>query len=161
MKIEAYDTAENGIKALENIQFESIFVITSGEIYPIFFNYMKNTLEELTVIPFSIIFTYSKKNFIEKHKNDEIGTLYNKTFFNRGGVVDQFNGVTSFIDEIYSNLNNFESENKYKGQLTKDYSGLIVFEEVKDYLPLPSFYEDIYNNKHIDFAKLNDFTKFF
>ena len=136
-------------------------MITSGEIYPIFFNYMKNTLEELTVIPFSIIFTYSKKNFIEKHKNDEIGTLYNKTFFNRGGVVDQFNGVTSFIDEIYSNLNNFESENKYKGQLTKDYSGLIVFEEVKDYLPLPSFYEDIYNNKHIDFAKLNDFTKFF
>ena len=45
LKIETYETAENGIRALEEIQFESIFVITSGTIYPEFFNYMKRTIE--------------------------------------------------------------------------------------------------------------------
>ena len=122
---------------------------------------MKRNLEELRVIPFSIIFTSSSTDFIEKHKNDEIGKLYNKTFFNRGGVVDLFNGVISFINEIYTNLNEFKAGNKYKGIYTKDYSGLIVFEKVEDYLPLPNFYKDIYKNKNIDFSELNNFTKFF
>ena len=162
LKIEAYETAQNGIEALEQIQFESIFVITSGTIYPEFFNYMKRPIEELRVIPFSIIFTSSRIDFIKKHQNDEIGKLYNKTFFNRGGVVDNFNGVISFINEIYSNLNDFQSNNKYSGVFTKDYSGLIVFEKVNNNnLPLPKFYEDIYYNKNIDFSELNNFTKFF
>ena len=85
LNIETYDKAENGINALEKIQFESIFVITSGTIYPEFFGYMKRTFTELRVVPFSIIFTTSTKAFIDKHKNDEIGQLYNKTFYNRGG----------------------------------------------------------------------------
>ena len=114
---------------------------------------MKRKLEELRVIPISIIFTSSTNNFIEKHKNDEIGKIYNKTFFNRGGVVDNFNKVISFINEIYRNLDNFESNNKYNGIYTKDYSGLIVFEKVTDYsLSLPNFYKDIYYNKYIDFS---------
>ena len=161
LTIEAYETAEKGIKALEGIQFESIFVITSGTIYPEFFKYMKRTFEELRVIPFSIIFTSSKNNFIQNHKNDEIGKLYNKTFFNRGGVVDRFDGVISFINEIYTNLNEFHPENKYKGIFTKNYSGSIVFKDVTNNLSLPDFYKDIYNHKHIDFSELNDFTKFF
>lgn len=161
LKIQVYDKAENGIKALEQIQFESIFIITSGTIYPEFFKYMKRTFKELRVIPFSIIFTSSTKSFIEKHRYDEIGQLYNKTFYNRGGVVDNFKDVISFIDEIYSNLNCFQIYDKYKGIFTKDYSGLIVFEKVIDHLPLPSFYADIYKNKHINYNELNSFTKFF
>ena len=161
LKIEKYETADEGIEALEKIKFESIFVITSGTIYPEFFSYMKRTYEELRVIPFSIIFTSSKKKFFEKHENDEIGKIYNKTFFNRGGVVDRFNGVISFINEIYSNLDNFQVFNKYEGIYTKNYSGLIVFEKVNESLPLPEFCEDIYKNRNIDFSLLNDFTKFF
>ena len=161
LKIERYETAVEGIGALEKIQFESIFVITSGTIYPEFFSYMKRTYEELRVVPFSIIFTSSKKKFCENHQNDEIGKIYNKTFFNRGGVVDRFNGVISFINEIYSNLDNFQVFNKYEGIYTKNYSGLIVFEKVNESLPLPEFYEDIYKNRSIDFSLLNYFTKFF
>ena len=159
--IAAFEDAKLGIKALEKVQFESIFVITSGTIYPEFFGYMKKTYEELRVVPFSIIFTSSTKNFIEKHKNDEIGKIYNKTFFNRGGVVDRFEGVLSFIEDIYTNINNFKTCNKYEGIYTKDYSGLIVFKHFKDPSDLPSFYKDIYKNKPIDFNLLNDFTKFF
>ena len=161
LMIGVFEDAKLGIKALEKIQFESIFVITSGTIYPEFFGYMKRTYEELRVVPFSIIFTSSTKNFIEKHKNDEIGKIYNKTFFNRGGVVDNFEGVLSFIDDIYTNINNFKTCNKYKDIYTKDYSGLIVFKHFKDPSDLPPFYKDIYKNKAIDFNLLNDFTKFF
>ena len=52
LDIETYETAKSGIEALEKIQFESIFVITSGTIYPSFFDYMKKTYEELRVVPF-------------------------------------------------------------------------------------------------------------
>lgn len=122
---------------------------------------MKRTYEELRVVPFSIIFTSSTKSFIGKHKSDEIGKIYNKTFFNRGGVVDRFEGVLSFIDDIYTNINNFKTCNKYEGIYTKDYTGLIVFKKFEDSSSLPQFYKDIYNNKKIDFGLLNDFTKFF
>jgi len=161
LNIQKFEDAYLGIQELEKIQFESIFVITSGTIYPEFFGYMKRTYEELRVVPFSIIFTSSKDSFIEKHKNDEIGKIYNKTFFNRGGVVDRFEGVLSFIDDIYTNLNNFKACNKYEGIYTKNYTGLIVFKKFKDFSSLPQFYKDIYNNKAIDFSSLNEFTKFF
>ena len=116
---------------------------------------MKRTYEELRVVPFSIIFTSSTKSFIEKHKNDEIGKIYNKTFFNRGGVVDKFEGVLSFIEDIYTNINKFKTLNKYAKVFTKDYTGLIVFKEFKDIWSLPPFYKDIYYNKSIDFGLLN------
>ena len=161
LNIETYDKAENGINALEKIQFESIFVITSGTIYPEFFGYMKRTFTELRVVPFSIIFTSSTKAFIDKHKNDEIGQLYNKTFYNRGGVVDKFSKVINFIEEIYSNLDSFITNDKYKGIFTKNYKDLIVFEKVGIRLQLPSFYKDIYYNEHINYNELNNFTKFF
>ena len=161
LNIETYDKAENGINALEKIQFESIFVITSGTIYPEFFGYMKRTFTELRVVPFSIIFTSSTKAFIDKHKNDEIGQLYNKTFYNRGGVVDKFSKVINFIEEIYSNLDSFITNDKYKGIFTKNYKDLIAFEKVGIRLQLPSFYKDIYYNEHINYNELNNFTKFF
>ena len=161
LEIQTFEDAYFGINALEEIQFESIFVITSGSIYPEFFAYMKRTYEELRVVPFSIIFTSSTKSFIEKHKNDEIGKIYNKTFFNRGGVVDRFEGVLYFIEDIYTDINKFKTRNKYEGLYTKDYTGLIVFKEFKDISSLPPFYKDIYNNKSIDFGLLNEFTKFF
>ena len=161
LNIQTFEDASLGIKALEEIQFESIFVITSGTIYPEFFSYMKRTYDELRVVPFSIIFTSSAESFIEKHKNDEIGKIYNKTFFNRGGVVDKFEGVLYFIDYIYFNLNNFTTCNKYDGIYTKNYSYLTVFQNLNDFSSLPQFYKDIYKNKNIDFDLLNEFTKFY
>jgi len=137
--------------ALGKIQFESIFVITSGTIYPEFFNYMKRTYNELRVVPFSIIFTSSTINFLEKHRYDEIGQIYNKTFFNRGGVVDNFDNVLYFVDYIYTILNNFKICNKYDGIYTKNYSCLTVFQNLNDFSSLPKFYKDIYKNKAIDF----------
>ena len=161
LNIQTFEDAKLGIKALEKIQFESIFVITSGTIYPEFFGYMKREYEELRVVPFSIIFTSSTESFFKKHNNDEIGKIYNKTFFNRGGVVDKFDGVLSFIEDIYTNLNNFKTFNKYENKMTKDYTGLIVFKDFNGISSLPDFYKDIYKNKPIDFNLLNDFTKFF
>ena len=161
LNIQTFEDASLGIKALEEIQFESIFVITSGTIYPEFFSYMKRTYDELRVVPFSIIFTSSTINFVQKHKNDEIGKIYNKTFFNRGGVVDKFEGVLYFIDYIYFNLNNFTTCNKYDGIYTKNYSYLTVFQNLNDFSSLPQFYKDIYKNKNIDFDLLNEFTKFY
>ena len=161
LNIQTFEDAKLGIKALEKIKFESIFVITSGTIYPEFFGYMKREYEELRVVPFSIIFTSSTELFFKKHNNDEIGKIYNKTFFNRGGVVDKFDGVLSFIEDIYTNLNNFKTFNKYENKMTKDYTGLIVFKDFNDISSLPDFYKDIYKNKPIDFNLLNDFTKFF
>ena len=113
LKIQTFEDAKLRIKALEKIQFESILLIASGTIYPEFFGYMKGEYEELKVVPFSIIFTSSTESFFKKHNNDEIGKIYNKTFFNRGGVVDKFNGVLSFIEDVYTNLNNFKTFNKY------------------------------------------------
>ena len=161
LNIQAFEDAASGIMALEDIQFESIFVITSGTIYPEFFKYMKRTYNELRVVPFSIIFTSSTINFLEKHRYDEIGQIYNKTFFNRGGVVDNFDNVLYFIDYIYNILNNFKTCNKYDGIYTKNYSCLTVFQNLNDFSSLPGFYKDIYKNKAIDFNLLNEFTKFF
>ena len=161
LQIEAYNNAVNGINALSKIQFESIFVITSGTIYPEFFYYMKTTFKELRVLPFSIIFTSSAQDFLIKHQFDEIGKIYNKTFFNRGGVVDSFNGVIAFINEIYSKLNSFQTYNRYQGIFTKNYTGLIVFEAFNNSFQLPPFFDDIYLNKHINYSELYNFTIFF
>jgi len=135
LNIMAYTSAVDGIMALNKIKFESVFIITSGTIYPEFYSYLKREYKELRLLPFSIIFTSSSKKFIEKHKNDEIGKLYNKTFFNKGGVVDRFSEVKAFINDIYTKLNNYQTINKYKGIYTKNYSDLIVFEKVKNNLP--------------------------
>ena len=43
------------------------------------------------------------------NEKDKIGKIYNKTFFNRAGIVDRFKGVLSFIDDMYTNLNNFKN----------------------------------------------------
>ena len=161
LNIMAYTSAEEGIDALNKIKFESVFIITSGTIYPEFYSYLKREYKELRLLPFSIIFTSSSEEFIKKHKNDEIGKLYNKTFFNKGGVVDRFSEVKAFINDIYTKLNNYPTINKYKDIYTKNYSGLIVFENVEKSLPLPPFYKDIYENKKINYSDIKNFTKFF
>ena len=154
-------SAESGIYELKEINFESIFIITSGTIFPQFYSYLKRDYNKLKLLPFSIIFTSSSKNFFDKHKNDEIGTLYYKTFFNKGGVVDNFNDVKTFINDIYTKLYNFKTINKFEGLNTKDYSSLIVFENVSKNLSLPSFYSEIFENKKINSSEIKNFTKFF
>ena len=122
---------------------------------------MKRTYNELRVVPFSIIFTSSTINFLEKHKYDEIGQIYNKTFFNRGGIVDNFDNVLYFIDYMCTILNNFKTCNKYNGIYNKNYSCLTAFQNLNDFSSLPQFYKDIYKNKEIDFILLNEFPNFF
>ena len=161
LRIETYDNSYNGIEALSKIQFESIFVITSGTIYPEFYGYMKRNFKELRVIPFSIIFTSSSRDFVIKHQNDEIGKIYYKTFFNRGGVVDTFKDVVAFINDIYLKLNSYQTHNIFDGIFTKDYTGFIVFETFKDNLSLPTFFNDIYINRNLNYSELHNFTLFF
>ena len=99
-------------------------------------NYLKSIAgtEQIIYNRSFLSFSLNKEKSIKFEANrkiyDEIGQLYNKTFYNRGGVVDKFSKVINFIEEIYSNLDSFITNDKYKGIFTKNYKDLIVFEKV-------------------------------
>jgi len=79
-----------------------IYIITSGSIYPQYYDFFKNAVTYIKNLPVQIIFTSNAKSFLEQHKNDEIGKQIGK-FYNLGGVTDDILQVEDFIKKLIKN----------------------------------------------------------
>ena len=93
------------IEAIKQTEtYSPVFIITSGSIYPEFYRFFKAAVTYIKNLLVQIIFTSDTQNFLDKHKNDEIGKQIGK-FYNLGGVTDVFPQVENFINSIIKKLN--------------------------------------------------------
>jgi len=105
--VREYDDAQEGIKAIKETEtYRPIFIITSGSIYPEFYKFFKAAVTYIKNLPVQIIFTSSRTNFINQHKNDEIGKQIGR-FYNLGGITDNFSQVENFIQKTNKKLKEY------------------------------------------------------
>ena len=162
LKVDVYDDARNGIEAIKRAEIYSpIYIITSGSIYPEFYRFFKSAVTYIKNLPVQIIFTSSISAFKNTHKYDEIGKQIGK-FYNLGGITDLFSQVENFIVETNKKLKEFRTENIYKSEHQRDFSGLQTFTYLDndEKLYLPSFFQDIIEKKKIDYSDISTLIDF-
>ena len=162
LEVHQYDNAEAGIKAIKEAEYYvPIYIITSGSIYPEFYEFFKNAVTFIKNLPVQIIFTSDVKSFLEQHKNDEIGTQIGK-FYNLGGLTDDFLQVEDFIKKTNKKLKDYKVKCLYTYERSRDFRGLQTFTYLNENekLNLPSFYKDILNNKKIDYEEIETLVDF-
>ncbi len=90
-----YDSLEEGFNYIKNLNFETVFIIVSGKLYPKYYKMLNENLFYLKCIPITIIFTSSKFKKIllgeEPDKNKRVSydvkMSLNHPFYNPGGVL--------------------------------------------------------------------------
>lgn len=156
LDVHEYNNAQEGIEAIKRAEYYlPIYIITSGSIYPEFYNFFKNAVTYIKNLPVQIIFTSSAGSFLAEHKNDEIGKQVGK-FYNLGGVTDEFSQVENFIKKTNQKLKEYKAESPYSYNRSKDFRGLQTFTYLKETekLDLPSFYKDVLSHKEIDYEEI-------
>ena len=156
LQVHQYDNAQAGIEAIKKAEYYlPIFIITSGSIYPEFYNFFKNAITYIKNLPVQIIFTSNAKSFLEQHKNDEIGKQIGK-FYNLGGVTEDFLQVEDFIKKTSKKLKEYKVDCQYTYERSRDFRGLQTFTYLKENekLDLPSFYRDVLNHNKIDYKEI-------
>lgn len=156
LEVHQYNNVKAGIEAIKEAEFYvPIYIITSGSIYPEFYDFFKNAVTYIKNLPVQIIFTSDVKSFLAQHKNDEIGKQIGK-FYNLGGITDDFLQVEDFIKKTNKILKNYKVDCQYTYERSRDFRGLQTFTYLNENenLDLPSFYKDILNNQKIDYEEI-------
>ena len=137
-KVERFEEVEKGINCLkeEEKMFKKTVVITSGKLYPAFYQALKACSNELNVVPKIIIYTSNAKNYRESNENHENPTPLDDPVYNVGGVVDNKNDLKKFIE---TTMNNF-SGNYYETIKNEELKFQFISE--KNELILPMYYPD-------------------
>ena len=154
--VREYDDAQEGIKAIKETEtYQPIFIITSGSIYPEFYKFFKAAVTYIKNLPVQIIFTSSRTNFINQHKNDEIGKQIGR-FYNLGGITDIFSQVENFIQKTNKKLKEYKVNCPYTYKRAQDFRGLQTFTYFynNESLSLPSFFKDILNHKMVGYKEI-------
>ena len=132
IRVERFIEVEKGINCLkeEEKNFKKTIVITSGRLYPEFYNALKNCINNLYVIPKIIIYTSNEKNYREANKNHENPCPLDDPIYNIGGVVDNKNDLKKFIEISINNFsgNYYETikNEEFKFQFISDKNELIL-----------------------------------
>ena len=156
LEVNEYNDAKKGIEAIKRAEIYSpIFIITSGSIYPEFYQFFKDAVTYIKNLPVQIIFTSSAQSFIAKHQNDEIGKQIGK-FYNLGGVTDIFSQVENFIIRTTKRLKDYKVNCPYTYKRAQDFRGLQTFSYLyeKDQLLLPSFFKDVLTHNNINYQEI-------
>ena len=162
LEVNTFDNAKLGIEAIKETEtYSPIFIITSGSIYPEFYQFFKRAVTYIKNLPVQIIFTSSVQGFKAKHKNDEIGQQIGK-FYNLGGVTDIFSDVENFIVKMNTKLKNYKVNCPYTYSRSQDFTGLQTFSYISESktLSLPMFYKSILINSKIDYKETLAFIHF-
>ena len=162
LEANTFDNAKLGIEAIKETEtYSPIFIITSGSIYPEFYQFFKRAVTYIKNLPVQIIFTSSVQGFKAKHKNDEIGQQIGK-FYNLGGVTDIFSDVENFIVKMNTKLKNYKVNCPYTYSRSQDFTGLQTFSYISESktLSLPMFYKSILINSKIDYKETLAFIHF-
>ena len=145
LDVKTFDNAKLGIEEIKKTEtYSPIFIITSGSIYPEFYQFFKKAVTYIKNLPVQIIFTSSVDSFKSTHKNDEIGQQIGK-FYNLGGVTDEFKDVENFIIKMNTKLKNYKVNCPYTYKRSQDFSGLQTFSYLNENktLYLPMFFKNI------------------
>ena len=162
LEVNTFDNAKLGIEAIKETEtYSPIFIITSGSIYPEFYQFFKRAVTYIKNLPVQIIFTSSVQGFKANHKNDEIGQQIGK-FYNLGGVTDIFSDVENFIVKMNTKLKNYKVNCPYTYSRSQDFTGLQTFSYISESktLSLPMFYKSILINSKIDYKETLAFIHF-
>ena len=151
--IKVYIEIEELIKDLMKIEFKDTYIIISGSLYRAFIQKFLENMKDICVIPKFIIFTSSKKLFINNNK--DIEHVFLNPYFNYGKIQISFDKVIAIIkknkliekrtisnfnydleirNEIYdmNNINNLKKDFKENIKLVFEYIDCIE----KLYLPV-------------------------
>ena len=96
IKVVSFNNVDFGLKyIIDKCKFELILVIVSGRFFPSYCEALKKSINDMTSIPISIIFTL-KKDLYKDYCNckEKIGDA----FYNPGGVVDSFIEIETIIE---------------------------------------------------------------
>ena len=162
LEVNTFDDAKLGIEAIKETEtYSPIFIITSGSIYPEFYQFFKRAVTYIKNLPVQIIFTSSVESFKSTHKKDEIGQQIGK-FYNLGGVTDDFKDVENFIVKMNTKLRNYKVHCPYTYKRSQDFTGLQTFSYITENktLSLPMFYKSILSNTKIDYKETLAFIHF-
>ena len=181
IKLDYFETIENGINCLKNIEFEKTKIIISGKLYINFITKFKENIRDILTIPKIIIFSSNKEKFILDNKNYE--STLNNSYYNYSGIQSSFKEIKSFLksdilkqrkfDKLsieVINMKNIlkemkdvvkEISAKLNGDLTKikdkDNNIQLTFEYIDciEKLELPLFYKSL-----IDLTEINNIDKY-
>ena len=180
-KSDYFETIENGINCLKNIEFEKTKIIISGKLYINFITKFKENIRDILTIPKIIIFSSNKEKFILDNKNYE--STLNNSYYNYSGIQSSFKEIKSFLksdilkqrkfDKLsieVINMKNIlkemkdvvkEISAKLNGDITKikdkDNNIQLTFEYIDciEKLELPLFYKSL-----IDLTEINNIDKY-
>ena len=181
IKLDYFETIENGINCLKNIEFEKTKIIISGKLYINFITKFKENIRDILTIPKIIIFSSNKEKFILDNKNYE--STLNNSYYNYSGIQSSFKEIKSFLksdilkqrkfDKLsieVINMKNIlkemkdvvkEISAKLNGDITKikdkDNNIQLTFEYIDciEKLELPLFYKSL-----IDLTEINNIDKY-
>ena len=165
--ITAYDKLEEGFNKILELKFVSIFIIVSGRLYSKYYHKLKDNLNKIKCIPINLIFTSKKfKKILENIEPDteqiisyDIQKSINNSFYNSGGVFDDYDQVAKYLDKFNSNF----SKKHISGNLYNlSYEGLFTFNYLKSDIELlaPILYKDIITKKAISYNEIKKFNDF-
>ena len=167
IKITTFNDLEEGFENILKLEFVTIFVIVSGRLYSQYYNKLKNNLNKIKCVPINIIFTSSHfKQILENNKTDkeqiisyDIQKSINNSFYNSGGVYDNYFEVAEYLNKFNSNFTKKKFSEKSNNL---SYEGLFTFNYLKtdDELLAPILYKDIITKKKISYNEINEFNKY-
>ena len=167
IKIQLFDNLENGFNNILNLEYISIFVIVSGRLYSQYYNKLKENLNKIKCIPINIIFTSSKfKQILEQKEKDteqvvsyDILKSINNSFYNSGGVYDDYDELANYLNKFNSN---FSKKYFSKSEINLSYEGLFTFNYLKSDIELlaPILYKDIITKKMISYDEIKKFNEY-
>ena len=142
----------------KNSNFKIILVIVCGELFGRYTKKIKDNINRIINIPYTFIYTSTHFKLIlldpESDNNHILSydtrICVNNSFYNPGGVYDNFNNLLSGIKNICKNINDISIiKPRIKEKL--NYEGILTFEylESEEDLLAPAIYKDIITNEEI------------
>ena len=152
-----YTSLEEGFKNFYSNDFILIVTIVSGKFWGRYFSLLKEKINQILNIPYTIIFTSEnyKEILLQKKKDIQLSLSYdtligvNDPFFNPGGIVSCFDDLVTKIEylELISSYHiKPRIVNKY------EYEGLLTFEYLQNEedLIVPTLYKDIITKEPLE-----------
>lgn len=151
---EGFSILDICFKKLCSNDFDFIVTIVSGKLWGRYLSLLKNEINKIYNMPYTIIFTSEnyKEILLQKKQDkahclsyDTLNSIYDP-FYNPGGIVSCFEDLMAKIESLgISKINKINPKEKNKF----DYEGSLTFEYIQNYEDLiaPALYKDIITNE--------------